>query len=178
MANILARRYANVLFQYAAEQKALDTVYRQSSGLLEVIRSSEEFKRFLLNPTISPEKRAQTLKNIFEGKISTDLLKFILFLSSKNRLSLLGSILESFADLYRETQGILRVRITSSSPLSKEQNQSIVKSFEKRFKKEIEAEYTVSPALIGGIKAQVGDDVYDFSLKTQLENFKEKLLAT
>ena len=176
--NILARRYANVLFRYAAEQKALDAVYQQSISLLEVIRLSDELRKFLLNPTISLAKRQDILKDIFEKKISEVFLKFIMFISRKNRLSLLEVVCESFGDLYREAEGILRVKITSSSPLSKEQNQSIVKSFKEKFQKEIEAEYAVVPALIGGIKAQVGGDVYDFSLKTQLESFKEKLLFT
>ena len=40
--------------------------------------------------------------------------------------------------------------------------------------------YTVEvtdPSLIGGMQIQVGDTLYDLSLKTRLQNIKQQLLA-
>jgi F-type H+-transporting ATPase subunit delta len=38
-------------------------------------------------------------------------------------------------------------------------------------------EKSVDPALVGGIVSQIGDVVYDGSVRTQLDNLKQQLLA-
>ena len=176
MVNILAKRYARALFDYSPQEDSVNAVYRDLAYLKEVIQNSPEFKNFLQNPTFSFLERHSIIKNLFEGKISPVLLNFILFLSRKNRLDSLNAICEAYGSLYRETHGILPVKIISGLPLSKEQSSLIARHLGEKFHKEIEPQFTVDAGLLGGIKVQIHDDVYDFSLKTQLENFKAKLL--
>ena len=43
----------------------------------------------------------------------------------------------------------------------------------KKFNKDVIAEQEVDPGSLGGIKVQIGDTVYDYTLRTQLKKFQE-----
>ena len=176
MISTLAKRYSQALYDYSQEKDCVEKVYGDLAVLEEAILHSPEFVNFLKNPIAATGIREEALAGIFEKKVSGEFLRFLFLLSRKNRLSILPSICRAFRDLYREAHGILPVKIFSSLPLSKEECQSISEYLEKKFSKKIEPQFTVDASLIGGIAFQVRDQVYDFSLKAQLRQFKEKLV--
>jgi F-type H+-transporting ATPase subunit delta len=72
--------------------------------------------------------------------------------------------------------GIVRARITAARPLdAAEQNELAAKLMEKTGKK-IRMEVAVDASLIGGVVAQVGSTIYDGSVRTQLQAFKNRLV--
>ena len=176
MLNILAKRYAEAFYGYAVEQNSLEAAHRDLSEVASVIQDSPDLQRFIANPTFSSQERHEILKSLFQSKVSPEAMNFILFLSKKNRLNCFKEICVSFNRQYREAHGILPVKVFSSLPLSQDENSSIIKRLQEKFQKKIEAQFIISPNLIGGVKVQVDDQVFDFSLQTLLKNFKEKLL--
>jgi F-type H+-transporting ATPase subunit delta len=54
-----------------------------------------------------------------------------------------------------------------------EQQASIRASLEKQYGTGLEIAYAVNPALIGGLRIQVGSDLYDGSVKTRLEKLQQ-----
>ena len=52
----------------------------------------------------------------------------------------------------------------------------ISKHLKSRLNKNIEPTVLNDPSLLGGIKIQEGDTIYDYSLRTQLEQFKKNLI--
>jgi len=72
------------------------------------------------------------------------------------------------AQLLREHEKMLRARITSAQPLTDEQRAEIVAALESRYGKKIEADVDVDPALLGGARVQVGDQVIHASMRDAL----------
>ena len=50
---------------------------------------------------------------------------------------------------------------------------SLTASLEKQYGAGLEISYEVNPALIGGLRIQVGSDLYDGSVKTRLEKLQQ-----
>jgi len=173
---LIAKRYAHALLEMVQEVKRVDVVRNDLHMLSEVFKSSAKFSRFLGSVSGNKGKRFSVLKNSFEGKLDEITLRFILFLEQKKRLYLLEVICEVFEKLYLEFKEIVEVRIASHCQLSKQQRDSICVQLEKKLKKIIQPNFEVDPGLIGGIKIQVGDEVYDHSIHTQLEQFKENFI--
>ena len=62
-------------------------------------------------------------------------------------------------------------------PLTAEQHARLSRALAARAGRTIELEVEVDEALIGGLVAQLGDTLYDGSLKTQLRQLRSALLG-
>lgn len=176
MSYSIAKRYAKALFDLSCETKECEAVSRDLLKIQNLINESEEFVNFLNNPVIPLKTRQSILKDILKNKVTTLSQKFILFLNLKNRLNVLGDVCQIFEKLYLELSEVLRVKITSSMTLNNSQVMEISKHLKSRLKKDIEPQVFTDPSILGGIKIQDGDTIYDYSLATQLEQFKKNLM--
>ena len=69
-----------------------------------------------------------------------------------------------------------KVTVVTAIPLDKKRQNEIKKSLKAKHG-ELDYEFVVDPAVIGGIKLSVGFSEYDATLKTKLEKLKTHLLA-
>ncbi len=165
----LATRYARALFELAKEQDRLDVVRSDLAAIGELGKERETFRRMASPYAFSQEVRATIWKEILGGKADPLTERFVLFLVSKRRGSILMEIIRAFEDFYCQEKGILPIEIVSARPLSGDQLREIMARAETRFKTKVSAVPSVDPSLIGGIQIRVRDTVYDFSVNHQLE---------
>ena len=172
-----ARRYAKAFFDLAVENGAAEAVRADLTALSEVLAGSPELARFLLNYSVSPDRRVQILGDLLErrGNAHKLLTRFVLFLEDRKRMNLLQDVLVEFERLYDAHTGILRVDVTSAIPLTPGQQAALCERLGRKFGKRIEAAYGENPALLGGFQVKVGDTVYDSSLETQLRSLNRKM---
>lgn len=69
----------------------------------------------------------------------------------------------------------MRGKVTAAQRLTKAQIEGIKEALQERTNKQIELNVNVDHALIGGLKTQIGDKVFDASLKTQLQRMQDTL---
>lgn len=170
-------RYAQALFELCRDNEKIDSVHRDLKHIAQVIEGSTGFALFLQNPTIPSPKRQEILEHLFKGRLEPITYRYIFFLEQKNRLPLLKAICQKFEDLYRGWKGIEKVKIFSRVELSSHQLETICHHLRLKFKKHFEPQCTINTFLIGGIKIQIGDWIYDYSFQTQLERFKKGLIS-
>ena len=150
---------------------------RNLKTIHQLIADSEDFVKFLEDPTVPSTLQKIILEKILKDKITSQAFKFILFLIEKKRLALLKDICGHFEKLYLESEGIVQAEITSSVPLEKDQIKELCVQFKNKLKKEIEPQFKIDSQVLGGIKIKVGDVIYDYSLRFQLEKFRHALLS-
>ncbi len=173
MSTKIAQCYAQALFDLAQERSKLTAVYHDLQKIRDLVNRSVNLKHFLDNPVIAKEISRAILEEMFHGKVDALTFKFLSFLAEKVRLRHLPSICAIFGDLYEQGKGILRTKWTSSVELSPKDVHDTTAYLTKKFNKDIIAEHEVDPGSLGGIKVQVGDTVYDYTLRTQLRKFQE-----
>ena len=176
MSEKVAQRYAQAIFEASQESQKLAVVHRDLELIGQTLEQSRDLAEFLDNPVIPPEKRQSVLKDIFHGKIDALTYKFLLFLESKLRLNQLGTICVVFDRLYADARGILKTRWTTSTDISGADTHAITQYLKAKFQKDIESRHEVDENLLGGIKIQIGDAVYDYSLQAQLKKFKQAIM--
>ena len=74
-----------------------------------------------------------------------------------------------------ERAGRVSATVTSAIPLSPIQLDQLKRALESLSGKQVELEKREDPDLLGGVVAKIGDLVYDGSLRTQLEQMRERL---
>lgn len=178
MSAAIAQRYAQALFDVGEEFSKIETLHHDLQKIDHLVEQSEDLAGFLKNPVVPAEKRRAILKDIFHGKIDPLTYKFILFLEAKGRLAHLKSICPVFDRLRAGARGILRAQWNSSVELSPHDVHALTDYLKSKFDgKEVEASRHVDPRILGGIKIQVGDTVYDYTLQTQLKKFKHAVVT-
>jgi len=176
MISTAANRYAKAFFELSRDKGKSDKVYADLKVIDALIRASTDFSDFIENPTVNLVRRTAIINKIFKGKVDPLSHRFISFLESKQRLGLLKEMYHSFEKFYLTATNTTKVTISSRGPLAKGQMEDIVGTLKARLKKNIDPRVHHDRKMIGGIKIQEGDLIYDYSVKTQLEEFKQRLI--
>ena len=175
---VIARRYARALLNLALEQQALTPVRADLRELHGLLRASPELAWLLGRGPLGVEQRATQVKKLLEGRLHPLALRFLLFLNARRRLVLIEALLTVFDELCDQQEGVVRVQITAAHELSARQITALQGKLAVRLQRPMKTQVTVDARLIGGFKLQIGDEVQDFSLATQLALLRQQWLGT
>lgn len=173
----VARRYARALFELSLEQNRLSAVLKDLSGLKALIDQVPDFRIFLKNPIVRKSDQERLMTSLFKGRADDLVMRFILFLIDKSRLNVLDEILECMEELKLDMDDAVRVRVVSERSLPESLARQILSRIRERLGKKIIADYAVDDCLVGGFKIYIKDQVYDASLKSQLNRFHQDILS-
>ena len=165
----VASRYAKSLLELAIEKNALEEIYKDMQLFSKTCQSNYDFLLMLKNPIINHNKKKAILYKVFDGKVNESTLAIFDVITRKNRESVLPAIAEEFINLYRQYNGIDKVVVTSSVPLTSELREKLIKSVKERTGKKVDLTEKVDPNLIGGFVLQIGDRMMDNSIKSKLK---------
>jgi F-type H+-transporting ATPase subunit delta len=168
----LARRYAQALYEICQESNEQEAVFADMTALSAALAESDELRGFIGHRALTRKQQEEILQALFKKKIGDTSMIFLLFLVNKSRLHILGQICEAFEEAVLASRNIVKATIISSTPLDERQLAHIKKHLAQTLNKEIREKVTVDPSLIGGVKVRIGDEIYDYTLRTQLEEFR------
>lgn len=87
------------------------------------------------------------------------------------------AILSHFQRLLKLDEDRRTAKIETAAPLTPEIESSVKTSLEKRYGKGLHFSFAQNPALLGGMRVQVGSDVYDGSVRARLNELEENFNA-
>ena len=171
----IAQRYARALFELSVEENILYPVYISLQEINTILKEKKEFSMFIDNPLLSLDVRGKIIQGMFEGKIPKLLFKFLLFINLKKRLYLLRDIFESFDELYLEKNNQIKAHLQTAYELEETQKNSIKSSLSHKYNKEINLQVQTKSELLGGFRFLALGMLFDSSIKSQLEQFRQKV---
>lgn len=177
MAKLISKTYGDALFELAVEQDKADVLLEEVEQLRKVLSENEEFGKLMNHPKIIKEEKIQIAKNVFEGRISSELLGFLTIIISKDRYRDIDAILAYFTARVKKYKGIGAATVTTAVPLREEQCKKIEqKLLDTTEYKKMEIRYELDESLIGGMVIRIGDRVVDSSIRTKLSKLQKELL--
>lgn len=176
----VARVYAQSLFELgdaAGGDAKLVEIGEELEAIVEIVRSDASVAEFLRSPIVERNKRADTLRKVFDGQVSDVVLRFLLVLNDKGRLGHLGDIVEGFGELLNERFGRIEVDVyTVDGKLDPAQIEQLSSKVKARLGKDPVFHQYADPAMIGGLVLRIGDQLIDGSVRGQLRGLRESLL--
>jgi F-type H+-transporting ATPase subunit delta len=163
----VARPYAEATFGSALGANRLGPV-GDALALVAAIAADAQMRSALSNPKVTAAQKKELFAAVAGERLDPIARSLLGILVDNHREVLIGSIAEQYDELKREHERVLRARITSAQPLSDSQRADIVAALEKRYGRKVEAELDVDPALLGGARVQVGDQVIHASVRDAL----------
>ncbi|MCU0702860.1 MAG: F0F1 ATP synthase subunit delta [Fimbriiglobus sp.] len=174
----LARVYAEALLALAqAEQKADDIATELHTVAIDVIAKNPAIAAFLDNPAITAKAKLPILGAAF-GDASDLFKKFLHVLTQNNRLGLLRDVSAAYQAIRDQQAGRVRVLVRSAAALNDQQKAELTTTLADKLNKQPVLTVRVEPELLGGLIVQVGDRVYDSSVRTRLNNLRNTLMAS
>ena len=170
-----AKRYAGALIGLAAEMNKADRVAEDMSIIRDLMTSSNDLRLFFRSPIIDRNKKRKTIESLFRGRIDDLTEHFLFLLVDKEREALTEAIAVEFGDLYDQMMGVVRAKVKAAFELDRVDSSAVQSKLEELTSKKVRLSFSIDKSLVGGFVAQVGDTVYDGSVRRQLEILRRQL---
>lgn len=173
----VAITYARALFDVVkggGESVAQQTL-AELQGVMDIARQDKQFGEFLASRIIDSDKRSLSLDRIFAGKVSPMVVSFLKVLNDKGRLSSLPGVVEAFATISQESFGSVQVHVTTAQIIGEGERSALAQRLQAKLGKTPVLHCTVNPAILGGIRIQIGDKLIDSSVATRLAQVRDKM---
>ena len=166
-------RYAKALFDLASETKQVSAVEADLKSLKKALAESHDLRVLVGSPAFGAEDKAKGLAAIAAAaKFNDTTRKFLGLLSANGRASSLASVITGYGALSAKARGAVSAQVTTAVALSPAQSRGVAAALRQALGKDPEIETRVDPAILGGIKVQVGSRLFDASLKSKLDSLK------
>lgn len=147
-----------------------------NSLLDDVLAKFPEFRDLLMSDLIGRDDKLAIIDRVIASKCSEFFANFLRVLVRHGRISLLPMIRSVLVKLQEQAAGKQRIRVRSARALSAGSRAKIVDHLKSTFGFEPILQETVDASLLGGVVLQVGDTVYDSSLRSRLKQLKGRLV--
>ena len=167
-------RYAQALFDLATEQKQVAAVEADLKSLKKALADSHDLRVLVGSPAFSAEDKGKGLAAIAaKAKFNPTTKKFLGLLAANGRVSSLASVITGYEALSAKARGAVSAQVTTAVALSAAQSKGVAAALRQALGKATpRSRLRVDPAILGGIKVQVGSRLFDASLKSKLDSLK------
>lgn len=174
--SVVGDRYAESLFDLAKEENQV-TQYLDDIKLVgEVLDSDPQIVQFFNHVLIENDKKIQLLDQSFKGNVDQYVLNFLKLLVQSRRIRYIDDIVKSYINLSNQYLGIEEGMIYTPYELTDQQIQDIEKAISQKENKKVTLKVSIDPSLLGSIKVQIANRIYDGTIKNKVEMLKKELL--
>ena len=172
-ASNVGERYAQALFDLASDENRIAAVEADLKSLKAALAESRDLRLLVASPKFSSDEKGAALTAIArKAQLDVTTVKFLGLLAANGRASVLPSVIAAFQALAAKARGAVSAQVTTALPLTATQSKGVAAALRLALGKDPEIETRVDPAILGGIKVQVGSRLFDASLKSKLDSLK------
>jgi len=173
----IARPYADALFETArASGEGLER-WLAVVEELATLMSHPQVAQVVADPKLNDAQVVDLLSSLVKQPLPATGTNFLKLLVANQRLAALPEVAVQFRQLKNEAEGVADCLIETAFPLSDGQVSDLLAALSKRFGTRLRPSVQVNPALIGGVRISVGDQVLDSSVRARLNQMQTALTA-
>ena len=122
--------------------------------------------------------KVQLVETLLGGKVSAQTLVIVKHLVQQPRGRRIGALVRYAASVVADQAGLAVATVTSARPIPTDQLDRLRQGLSRTYGRALEINPVVDPAVIGGVRVQVGDDVIDGSVASRLNDLRLQLAGT
>jgi F-type H+-transporting ATPase subunit delta len=172
----VARRYAEAFFSIARDNNKIDDYQLELENVVQTIAQVDSLKEYMAHLLIPTSAKKDVLKQLFAEQLSPPTLNFIMMIVDKKRETYLEVIVEEYKDMADEYRNIAKVDLIAAQEVPEEDVKFLAEKLSASTGKTVQLNMKVDPALIGGVKLRMGDQIIDGTVAKKLDMLKEQLL--
>jgi F-type H+-transporting ATPase subunit delta len=170
----IARPYAEALFKASGSDLGAAAAWLDE---LAAIAANVQLQQFAGNPGVTVTQTFDVISGVAKHQLPDAAKNFLRTVIENGRISVLPEIAAQFRVLKNAQSGSSDATVYSAFPLNGSALADLAATLEKRFGRKLNLKVEQEPALIGGVRVVVGDEVLDTSVKARLEQMKVALIS-
>ena len=171
----LVRGYAEALFRVAAAEGELEAVERQLFAFARLLETEPRVREALTDPALPVENKRALVADTLGERANPHAVSMLGFLVEQGRARELGRIVDRLAEVAAETREAAVAEVRSAVPLDQARTRKLADALSMATGRKIEVRVVVDPRVVGGLVAKVGDEIFDGSIRTRLDEAREHL---
>lgn len=171
----IARPYARAAFASALDKKNVDAWSALLKQAAKII-NEKSMQDLLKNPCVDKMVAYECLLEFCKAVIFPFGKNFLKLMAVNRRLLILPEVERLFERYKAEQAKEVTAYAISAVPLTKIEEQSLIKVLSERFQSHIKLDHHTNKDLIGGLVVRVGDLVIDGSIREKLKRLRAKLV--
>lgn len=141
----------------------------------EAVNSDAELELAVSSKLGSTDSKVALVEALLAKKVSPQTLAIVRHLMQQPRGRRIGELLRTAASIVADQANLSVATVTSATPVAAPQLKRLQEGLAKNYGRELKINLVVDPALIGGLRVQVGDDVIDGSVASKLKELRLQL---
>ncbi|MDP9330435.1 MAG: ATP synthase F1 subunit delta [Actinomycetota bacterium] len=164
--------YAQALLSAAEAEDALGPVEDELYEFAKAVETNTGLREALTDVTLPIENKKGLIRDVVSERANPVAATLIGFIVEAGRAREFGKIVEAFAALAAEKRRHVLAEVRSAVPLDEARRKRLAAALSTATGNDVEVKVAVDPSLVGGIVARVGDEVFDGSIASRLDDAK------
>lgn len=170
--------YGQSLYDLAVSENISDEILKEMETVKAIFADNPDYVTLLSEPSIPKKERLGLLDEAFGDSLQEYLLNFIKILVEKGLLRSFNGCFKRYRASYNSDHGIEDAVVTSAIPLKDDSFKQLQKRLESLTGKKIILKQKVDPGVLGGIRVELEDRLYDGTVKGRLKELGRRLDET
>jgi len=173
----IARPYADALFKAQGSDLTATALWLER---LAAVAENAQLLQFADSPKTSVDQVFDVVAGVASNAndpLPEAARNFLRLVIENGRLPALPEIASQFRSLKNAAGGTTDAVVFSAFPMDDQAVADVADVLQRRFGRKLGVKVELDPSLIGGIRAVVGDEVLDTSVKARLEQMKVALIS-
>ncbi len=166
------KEYAEALFLLSSEKNCVEKFAEKLALIKDAINENPDYLEFLSSPAVDLSERLDAIESAFESIEEEFLISFLKLLCENGRIKELPMCIEEFFYLKTMAENKVTATVYYCFPLDDAQKEALQKKLERTSGKNVDLLFIEDKSLIGGIKVELDDKVFDGSAKRYLQQVK------
>lgn len=167
--------YAAAILEIGRAEGALDAVTAELRQLATAVRDNHELRDALTDPALPVGRRLTLLETEVLTAASTGTRAAMAMLLAADKVDDIGDVATEVARQAAADKDRELAEVTVAVPLDDQRREALKAALERATGKQLELQVVVDPDVVGGVRAIVGDTVFDGSLANRLQDVKTKI---
>lgn len=171
----LVRGYAQAILSVAEAEGELDTTVDQLYAFGKELEREGRLREALIDPDLPVQNKRALVADVLGEGANPNVVNAIGLLLEQGRGRELADVLDALADLAAERRRHVVAEVRSAVPLDATQRQRLAEALSRASGRTVDVKVVVDPTVIGGVVARIGDEIFDGSVRTRLDDAREHL---
>jgi F-type H+-transporting ATPase subunit delta len=167
--------YAQALFAVAQAEGVLPKVEDELYAFGKALEQHTDLRDALTDAALPAENKKAVVRDLLGDRANPVTVALLGFVIDAGRAREIPKIVEELARMASVERSHALAEVRTAVDLTDEQRRRLAEALSRATGRTVDLQVVVDPSVIGGVVARVGDEVFDGSIASRLEDAKQAL---